>query len=135
EPDYTNHAVNIGWDRSHNEPPYYADYVHEAAKVIRQRAPGALVVGPAFSSRVDNGNQGDRRRQLLQKLQTIQYPDGNASSFIDVISSHANGHNDRGPVHTAADLNSQNLNYVKTYNPKNAGKPVWVTEYGWNTVH
>jgi hypothetical protein len=135
EPNLQNPGMGIGWNRSLSQSPTYADFLHAAAQEIRTHAPGTLVVGPTHSSRMNS-----RTVELFSQLENTNYVDGNASDFIDVISTHSNIFDTTGPL-TAADQISKCgcppvgtcgvLDYMEIYNPRNVGKRVWVTEFGW----
>ena len=123
----------IGWGRNVEEPPLYIDFVRAAAIEIRAQAPGTPVVAPAFMSRNNADGADNRKRRFLQQAEGSFYPDGQGTSFIDVISVH----NNAGSTETAATmgtrLNYENLAYVWNHAPSMRHRPVWVTEYGWRS--
>jgi hypothetical protein len=137
EPNLVDPGIGVGWNRPLHQAPTYADFVHAAAVEIRAHAPGTLVVAPAHSSR-----RNERTAQLFTQLETTRYPDGHVSDFIDVISTHSNIFDRSGPL-TAADQISKCgcppvgacgvLDYLALHNPRNLGKPVWITEFGWQS--
>lgn len=137
EPNLDDVGNGIGWARSRSQAPTYTDFLRSAAIQIRAWAPGTKVAGPAFSSEANSATN-----QILQQLQQTNYPDGNASSFLDVFSAHANINGSVGPVDAARLLSTPyllrthtggTLGRVAYFNPLNAAKPVWVTEFGWKS--
>ncbi|MGH9379464.1 MAG: PKD domain-containing protein, partial [Thermoanaerobaculia bacterium] len=109
----------VGWDRPLDAAPFYTDYLVAAAQEIRAAAPGTLVVGPVSSS-----EPNDRTETLYQQLETR-----GASPFVDVVSFHANG---AGRVFSEVRANiDRSLSILNSRNPSNAGKPIWITEFGW----
>lgn len=118
-------GLGIGWNKNITTPPLYIDFVRAAANEIRTYAPGTLVVAPATGSRYE-----DRTRIIFEQIEAAQYPDGSGSSFIDVISFHANIHDTDGPRTASARLTEQ-LYTLETRNPSNKNKEIWVTEFGW----
>lgn len=109
----------VGWDRPLDARPFYTDYLRAASQEIRAAAPGTLVVGPVSSSRPN-----DRTELLYQQLEAR-----GASQFVDVVSFHANG-TDRVFSDVVADI-QRSLNLLTSRNPSNAGKSIWITEFGW----
>lgn len=129
EPDLSGSvSFGVGWDADVTVAPRYVDYLVEASRIIRSADPAARVVGPALS-----GGLNFRTYQILSQLETTQFADGNASSFVDVISVHANAHDDWTADDAAEKLWANKLSFVEQYNPTNAGKPIWVTEFGWSS--
>ena len=129
EPDLTgNPGFGVGWDADVTVAPRYVDYLVEAARIIRSIDPAARIAGPALS-----GGWNLRTLQILSQLESTDFPDGNASSFVDVISVHANAHDDWTADDAADHLWWNKLYPLQQYNPKNAGKPIWVTEFGWSS--
>ena len=127
EPDYFDQGVGVGWSRQLGAPPTYADYLHAAGALIHANAPGTLVVGPATGSR-DDANT----REILRQIARPSYPDGAAAQSLDVISFHANASHGE----TSAAINARiaaRLLAIEKLGPALAGKPVWITELGWNT--
>lgn len=119
----------VGWDRSLTSPPLWVDYLHAASVLIHQYAPGTLVVGPVLSSTPDsNGNL------IFNQMETTTYSDGPGYSFLDVVSFHANGNIFEGGNGSSADVANQlitgHLNQIDGFN---RGKPIWLTEFGWNS--
>jgi hypothetical protein len=136
EPDQKNISYSsdgIGWGRNVEEPPLFVDFVHTAAIEIRAQAPGTLVVAPAFMSRNNADGADNRKRRFLQQAEGTFYPDGQGTSFIDVISVH----NNAGSTETADTmgnrLNYENLAYFWNHAVSMRHKPVWVTEFGWRS--
>ena len=115
----------IGWNKDIHTPPLYIDFVRSAAQQIRTHAPGTLVVAPATGSRFN-----DRTRIIFEQIEGAQYPDGPGSSFIDVISFHANIHDGSGP-RTASGYLADQLYTLELRNPSNKHKEIWITEFGW----
>jgi hypothetical protein len=128
EPDLADAGRGVGWNRDLDEPPLYADYLRAAALRIRAHAPGTLVVAPALS-----GGANRRTRKLLRQLESAVYPEGPASSFIDVVSIHQNAGGEATAAEAARRLHAAKLAPLARHNPANAGKPIWVTEFGWST--
>ncbi len=133
EPDQNDITKDGGWIRNIEEPPLYIDFVRAAAVEIRAQAPGTPVVAPAFMSRNNSPGSDNRKRRILQQAEGKFYPDGQGSSFIDVVSVH----NNAGGTETASTqgnrLNYENLAYVWNYAPSLRHRPVWVTEFGWRS--
>jgi Glycosyl hydrolase family 10 len=129
EPDLSdNTSFGVGWDADVTVAPRYVDYLAEAARIIRSVDPAARVVGPALS-----GGLNFRTYQILSQLETTEFPDGNASAFVDIVSVHANAHDDWTAADAAEKLWTNKLSFLQQYNPKNVGKPIWVTEFGWSS--
>jgi hypothetical protein len=118
----------VVWDADVTVAPRYVDYLVEAARIIRSLDPAARVVGPSLS-----GGWNYRTIQILSQLESTEFPDGNASSFVDVVSVHANAHDDWTSADAAERLWWNKLYPLQQYNPKNAAKPVWVSEFGWSS--
>jgi hypothetical protein len=127
EPDLTNSGDGVGWNANLWASPRYVDYLHSAAKNIRAYAPGTLVVGPATSSQ-PNANTVE----VFKQLQQVTFPDGPASSFLDVVSFHANANNDES-TQTVLDRITSQLGTLANRNPSNLRKPIWLTELGWKS--
>lgn len=129
EPDLSgNSTYGVGWDAEIDALPRYVDYLVTASRIIRAIDPAARVVGPSLS-----GGWNVRSLQILSQLESTEYPDGNASSFVDVVSVHANAHDDWTADEAAYRLWWQKLYPLETYNPRNARKPIWISEFGWNS--
>ena len=123
EPNLQNtNSDGIGWDLSTSSSPKYVDYLHAAAVEIRNNAPGTLVVGPVLSSQPDS-----RGTTIFQQIETTTYPDGPGSSFLDVVSFHANAQTSDS---TATNLSTVDGHYSQI-TASNLGKPIWITEFGW----
>jgi hypothetical protein len=136
EPDQKNISYQddgIGWGRNVEEPPLYIDFVRAAALEIRSQAPGTLVVAPAFMSRNNADGADNRKRRFLQQAESKFYPDGQGTSFIDVISVHNNAGSTEAADTMGWRLNYENLAYVWNHAASMRQRPVWVTEYGWRT--
>lgn len=129
EPDLSgNTTYGVGWDADPTVAPRYVDYLVEAARIIRSIDPAARIVGPGLS-----GGWNPRTLQILSQLEATEFPDGNASSFLDAISVHANASADSTAADAADKLWWNKLYPIQQYNPRNAGKPIWVSEFGWNS--
>jgi hypothetical protein len=129
EPDLSgNTTYGVGWDADVTVAPRYVDYLVEASRIIRSIDPAARVVGPALS-----GGWNFRTLQIFSQLDSTEFPDGNASSFVDVISVHANAHDDWTAEDAAGKLWFNKLYPLQQYNPRNVTKPIWVSEFGWSS--
>lgn len=127
EPNLTNSGIGVGWAGDLWTYPTYADYVRAAGIQIRTNAPGTLVVGPVTSSQPDA-----RTVEVFRTLEEIPFPEGNASTFMDVVSFHANANGTDSSATIWSRISSQ-LNTRASRNPSNLGKPVWITEFGWKS--
>src|SRR5207245_2688541 len=106
--------------------PRYIDYFVEAARIIRRNAPGTLIVGPAMAK------SESRAVTIWQQFDRTNYPDGHASSFLDVVSfHHESRRKDEHSEDIAWDIRTRITNLVRRFNPRNGYKPMWVTEFGW----
>jgi hypothetical protein len=112
----------IGWDLSTSASPKYVDYLHAAAVEIRSAAPGTLVVGPVLSSQPDS-----RGTTIFQQIESTTYADGPGSSFLDVVSFHANAQTSDS---TATNLSTVD-GHLAQITASNVNKPIWITEFGW----
>jgi hypothetical protein len=129
EPDLSGNATyGVGWDADVTVAPRYVDYLVEAARIVRAVDPAARIVGPSLS-----GGWNSRTLQIFSQLESTEYPDGNASSFVDVVSVHANAHDDWTAADAADRLWWNKLYPLQQYNPANAGKPIWLSEFGWSS--
>lgn len=129
EPDLSGNATyGVGWDAEVTVAPRYVDYLVEAARIVRAVDPAARIVGPSLS-----GGWNYRSLQILSQLESTEFPDGNASSFVDVVSVHANAHDDWTAADAADRLWWNKLYPLQQYNPANAGKPIWLSEFGWSS--
>lgn len=129
EPDLSgNVTYGVGWDADVTVAPRYVDYLVEAARIVRSVDAAARIVGPSLS-----GGWNYRTIQILSQLESTEFPDGNASAFVDVVSVHANAHDDWTSADAAERLWWNKLYPLQQYNPKNASKPVWVSEFGWSS--
>ncbi|HEV7508739.1 MAG TPA: glycosyl hydrolase [Thermoanaerobaculia bacterium] len=130
EPDLSGQgAFGVGWDRSLTSYPAYIDYFVEAARIIRRNAPGTLVVGPAMSKSTS------RSVTIWEQFDQTNYPDGNASDFVDVVSfHHATTRGDAHSEDVAWDIHDRITNIIRRFNPRNGYKPMWVTEFGWKVA-
>ncbi len=129
EPDLSgNSTYGVGWDADVNAYPRYVDYMVEASRIIRATDPAARVVGLSLS-----GGWNFRTLQILSQVESTEYPDGNASTFVDIVSVHANAPGNSTAADTAYRLWLNKLYPLQTYNPRNALKPIWVSEFGWNS--
>ncbi len=130
EPDLINQsAFGVGWDwwDIDTYPHRYIDYFVEAARIIHRNDPAAKVVGPAMSGSTT------RAVTIWQQFENTNFTDGNASSFLDVVSFHHNGQESQHSEDVAAKI-KERLQLIARWNPRNAGKPVWVTEFGWSAT-
>jgi hypothetical protein len=125
EPNLEDDGTGVGWAKDIWSFPRYTDYLRAAAIQIRKYAPGTLVVGPVTSSQPDS-----RTVDVFRQLEEVVYPDGPASSFLDVVSFHGNARNDQSVLDLLAQIESQ-LGILQGRNPSNAVKPLWLTELGW----
>lgn len=134
EPDLEDSGPGVGWNRRHDTPPFYVDYVHAAAVQIRAYAPGTKVVAGAFSAGDNNsdGYYNRRLKEIASQFENTYYPDGNASDFIDVISLHANGKGSEYSDNTT-DRAKFRIDDINSRNPRNACKPKWITEFGFQS--
>jgi hypothetical protein len=129
EPDLSGNATyGVGWDADLTVAPRYVDYLVEAARIVRAVDPAARIVGPSLS-----GGWNYRTLQIFSQLESTEFPDGNASSFVDVVSVHANAHDDWTAADAGERLWWNKLYPLQTYNPRNAGKPIWLSEFGWSS--
>ncbi len=128
EPDVSDLGYGIGWRRDLDEEPRYVDLLHAAAAVIRDEAPGALIVAPALSS----GATG-RTAELLRQIESTVYADGAAADDVDVVSVHQNVLDDDGPGEWLVRLLSRKLYPLSAAAPALARKPLWLTEFGWQS--
>jgi hypothetical protein len=125
EPNLEDDGPGVGWDGNLWSFPRYVDYLRAAAIQIRKYAPGTLVVGPVTSSQPDA-----RTVDVFRQLEEVVYPDGPASSFLDVVSFHGNARDDQSILDLLAQIESQ-LAIFQGRSPSNVGKPLWLTELGW----
>lgn len=130
EPDLVNSGDGIGWNKDINSYPRYPDYLRAAALQIRTHAPGTLVVGPALSS-----GDNSRTPTIFSQIEQTSYPEGPASSFLDIISIHANAKTSDSCATAGNILYTKKLTRLTTSNPSNRCKPIWITEFGWATAH
>jgi hypothetical protein len=119
--------VGVGWDRDLDRPPLYVDYLRAAARAIRQTSPGSLVVGPVTSSEPNS-----RTVEVFRQIEQATFPEGPASSFLDVISFHANARSD-DPSREILTHIASHLGTLRNRNPSNLRKPIWITEMGWKS--
>lgn len=127
EPNFFDLGPGIGWAQDLNQPPRYIDYVRAAAEEIRSAAPEALVVAPNTSSLPD-----DRTAALFGQLEEV-FSDGRpAADFVDAVSFHANALDDE-PSPIVLGRAVAQLDLLTSRNPRNAAKPVWITELGWKS--
>lgn len=122
EPNFWDKGIGIGWNLSTSSSPKYVDYLHAAAVEIRAQAPGTLVVGPVLSSEPDS-----RGTTIFQQIESTSYPDGPGSSFLDVVSFHANGQTSDSTAFLLGWVDGH-LNQITA---SNSDKPIWITEFGW----
>jgi hypothetical protein len=125
EPNLEDEALGVGWAADLWSFPRYTDYLRAAAIQIRKYAPGTLIVGPSTSSQPDG-----RTVEVFRQLEEVVYPDGPASSFLDVVSFHGNAREDEPTLDVLERIENQ-LAILRDRSPSNAGKPLWLTELGW----
>jgi hypothetical protein len=128
EPDVGDLGQGIGWGRDLDEAPRYVDLLHAAAAVIRDEAPGTLIVAPALSS-----GATDRTAQLLRQIESTTFADGAAVDDVDVVSVHQNVLDADAPGEWLVRLLSRKLYPLSAVAPTLATKPIWLTEFGWQT--
>ena len=130
EPDLSGNATyGVGWDADLTAAPRYVDYVVEAARVVRPTDPSARIAAPGLS-----GGMNFRTYQIFAQLESTEFPDGNASSFVDVISMHQNAADTTTAADAAGKLWTNKLSFLQQYNPRNAGKAIWISEFGWSSA-
>lgn len=130
EPDFRNEGDGIGWNREIAESPRYVDYLRAAAMAIRQAAPGTRVVGPALSSGLS-----DRKLAFLDQLERTRFPDGSRpADHLDAVSLHQNVQGTDGAGPWLVRLLANGLYPLESRAPSLAGKPLWVTEFGWQST-
>lgn len=128
EPDVSDLGNGIGWNRDLESEPRYVDLLHAAASIIRNEAPGTLIVGPALSSA-----STERTAQLWRQLDSTVYPDGAAVDDLDVVSVHQNVLDADGPGKWLVRLLGRKLYPLSQEAPALATKPIWITEFGWQS--
>lgn len=124
EPDFRDEGDGIGWNREIEAAPRYLDYLRVAVQAIRAKAPGTKIVGPALSS-----GSSERKRALLAQLER-----GGAAALLDAVSVHQNIQGDDGPGPWLVRLLGNGLYPLEELAPSLAGKPIWVTEFGWRST-
>jgi hypothetical protein len=129
EPDVSDLGHGIGWDRDLESKPRYADLLHAAATAIRTEAPGTLIVAPALSSA-----STARTAQLWRQIESTVYPDGPAVDDVDVVSVHQNVLDADPSGEWLVRLLSRKLYPLSAEAPTLAAKPVWITEFGWQSA-
>lgn len=129
EPDVEDLGEGIGWDRDLEAAPRYVDLLHAAATVIRNEAPGTLVVAPALSSA-----SSERTAQLWRQLESTVFADGAAVDDVDVVSVHQNVLDADPPSEWLVRLLSRKLYPLSAEAPTLAQKPIWLTEFGWQSA-
>jgi hypothetical protein len=129
EPDVNDLGPGIGWDRDLDVAPRYVDLLHAAATVIREEAPGTLVVAPALSSAAT-----ERTAQLWRQLESTVFADGAAIDDVDVVSVHQNVLDADPPGEWLVRLLSRKLYPLSAEAPALAQKPIWLTEFGWQSA-
>ena len=128
EPDVDDLGEGIGWDRDLDAAPRYVDLLHAAATVIRNEAPGTLIVAPALSSA-----STERTAQLWRQLESAVFADGAAVDDVDVVSVHQNVLDADPPGEWLVRLLSRKLYPLSAEAPALARKPIWLTEFGWQS--
>jgi hypothetical protein len=129
EPDVSDLGDGIGWDRDLDSEPRYVDLLHASATLIRNEAPGTLIVAPALSS-----GPTTRTAQLWRQLESSVYPDGAAVDDLDIVSVHQNVLDADATGEWLVRLLSRKLYPLSAESPTLATKPLWVTEFGWQTA-
>lgn len=130
EPDLQNNSTpGVGWDPDLNLYPRYADYLVEAARIIKRNDMNALVVGPVVS-----GKGNSRTTTIFQQLENTWYPEGNAGSFLNVVSGHMDNEDDTHSEEAASFYRDNVLNKIAVYNPSNRWKEQWITEFSWRSA-
>ncbi|HTO77374.1 MAG TPA: IPT/TIG domain-containing protein [Thermoanaerobaculia bacterium] len=123
EPDLSgNPTFGVGWDRDLTQAPTYVDYFVAAARLIHANAPGTLAVGPVLS-----GANNSAITTIFNQFENTTYNDGTASSFLDVLSAHA----DAGSSDSITDAATLLASVLVKRNASNGTKPIWITEFGW----
>jgi hypothetical protein len=128
EPDVGDLGDGIGWDRDLESEPRYVDLLHVSARVIRDEAPGTLIVAPALSSA-----STARTAQLWRQLESTVYADGAAVDDVDVVSVHQNVLDADGVGEWLVRLLGRKLYPLSAEAPTLAAKPLWLTELGWQS--
>ena len=128
EPDVFDLGTGIGWARGLDEAPRYVDLLHAAASIIRDEAPDALIVAPALSS-----GATDRTVELLRQIESTVLADGAAVDDVDVVSVHQNVLDSDEPGQWLVRLLSRKLYPLSVAAPTLATKPIWLTEFGWQS--
>jgi len=129
EPDVSDLGDGIGWNRDLDSEPRYADLLHASAAAIRNEAPDALIVAPALSSA-----SAERTARLWRQLESTVYPDGAAVDDVDVVSVHGNVLDADGSGEWLVRLLSRKLYPLSAESPTLATKPIWLTEFGWQSA-
>jgi hypothetical protein len=129
EPDVGDLGDGIGWDRDLESEPRYVDLLHAAATAIREEAPGTLIVAPALSSAATA-----RTAQLWRQVESTVYPDGAAVDDVDVVSVHQNVLDADATGEWLVRLLSRKLYPLSAAAPALATKPIWITEFGWQSA-
>ena len=133
EPDLEDSGPGVGWNYPQDTYPRYVDYVHAASVQIRAYAPGTKVVAGAYSAGGSaTGNSTFRIKRFAESFQKTYYNGINASDFIDVISLHANGRGDEYSDNVT-DRAKFRIDDHNRFNPRNACKPKWITEFGYES--
>ncbi|HEV8238994.1 MAG TPA: methyltransferase domain-containing protein [Thermoanaerobaculia bacterium] len=129
EPDVEDKGDGIGWDRDLDVAPRYVDLLHAAATIIRDEAPGTVIVAPALSSA-----STERTAQLWRQLESTAFADGAALDDVDVVSVHQNVLDADPPGEWLVRLLSRKLYPLSAEAPVLAKKPLWLTEFGWQSA-
>jgi hypothetical protein len=128
EPDVGDLGLGVGWDRDLDRPPRYVDLLHAAAGLIRHEAPGTLVVAPSLSSAATT-----RTAQLFRQIESAVFPDGAAADDVDVVSVHQNVLDADSANEWLVRLLGRKLYPLSAEAPTLAAKPIWLTEFGWQS--
>lgn len=123
------------WKHDVNTGPRYVDYFVAAANAIHTyAAPGTLVVGPALTGDPTSGSSlNPGTDALLDQLET-PWPDGtHPSDLLDIVSMHSNGGSGQDGQAQAQRLKDGDLASLAAHNPSNRYKPIWITEFGWDS--
>lgn len=114
-------SPGVGWNRGISESPRYVDYLRIAAQEIRAAAPGTLVVAPGTASEPD-----PRNTEIFRQIEQT-----GSSQYVDVVNFNANG-NGRTVSQIASWIDGH-FSTIISDNPSNRWKPVWITEFGWES--
>ena len=110
--------------QGHDWRTFLSKWINQISVQLRKRYPGILIVGPGFPG--DASNPGGWKR-LLE-------PPYNIGKSLDAFSWH----NYPAPRNAPPDSGSGSISdmgkFLNWARPKVAGKQIWITEQGYNTV-